>query len=194
MRKLLLFAFAVFFAKLSSAQITKGNWLLGGNIAYDRTKPKEFSNGIKVIYGQFDGTVNAGYFVVNKFGPGIRLNTQIGRSKYLQENGDKQILVQRNVGFGPFLRYYILAPEKKINIFGDGNLLYNIHSNTSTDVRSKSLLSSLGAGAVFFLNQSVGLEGLLSYSHYSDVDTDSDYRSNSLQFKIGLQVHFKKIK
>ena len=82
----------------------------------------------------------------------------------------------------------------KINIFGDGSLLYNINSNNSTNVLSKSISSSLAAGGVFFLNQSVGLEGLLSYNYYADVNADSEYSSNSLQFRIGLQVQLKKAK
>jgi hypothetical protein len=194
MRNVLLFTFAAFFIKPSFAQITRGNRLVGGNISYTHTKPKDFSNGTKTAYSQLDATVNAGYFVVNKLAPGVRLSAQIGKSKILRPDDSKQILIQRNVGFGPFLRYYFLAPDKKINVFGDGSLLYNINSNNSTDLLYKSLSSSLGAGAVYFLNQSVGLEGLFSYTQYADVNNDSDYKSNSLRFKIGLQVHLKKDK
>ena len=138
--------------------------------------------------------MNAGCFVVNKLAPGIRLSAQVGKEKISRPDGTKQNLVQRNVGFGPFLRYYILTPEKKINVFGDGSLLYNINSNNSNNALSKSLSSSLGAGAVLFLNKSVGLEGLFSYNHYADVNNGSSYSSNGVEFKVGLQVHLKKAK
>jgi hypothetical protein len=192
MRKLLLFAFAVLCTKLSFAQITKGNLLLGGNISYTHSKPKDFGIGTKTAYSYLDGTMNAGYFVVNKLAPGVRLSAIIGKTKTWRPDNSKQVLVQHSIGFGPFLRYYILSPDKKLNVFSDGSLLYNINSNNSNDVLSKSLSSSLGAGAVLFLNPNVGLEGLLSYSHYTDVNADFGSSSNSLQFKIGLQVHLRK--
>ncbi|MCU7548594.1 porin family protein [Chitinophagaceae bacterium LB-8] len=191
MRKLLLLAFATTLFKFSSAQITKGNWLVGGNIAFTHSRPK-----ITGFDGEseLDAAVNTGYFFINKLAAGVRLHTQIAKEKITHPDGSKQKIVQRNVGFGPFLRYYVLAPDKHVNLFGDAGLLYNINSNNTNSVHSKSLTSSLGAGAVVFLNQIVGLEGLLSYSHYALVDTDSDYSSNDFQFKVGLQVHLRKAK
>lgn len=193
MRKLILFVFATTLFKFSSAQITRGNWLLGGNISFSHSKPKEHTIGINST-SELDAAVNTGYFFINKLAAGLRLSSQISKVKMSQPDGSKTNLVHRNVGFGPLLRYYMLAPEKKMNLFGDASLLYNINSNNSVSVRSKSLSSSLGAGAVVFLNQSIGLEGMLTYGHYADVDTESDYSSNSLQFKVGLQVHLRKAK
>jgi hypothetical protein len=186
MKKLLLFAVAISIFHVSSAQIIKGNWLLGGNLAYSYSKPEESTASINTS-SEMDVAVNAGYFFVNKFATGIRLNTLISKYKMLYSDGSSSSLLHRSLGLGPFLRYYMLAPEKKVNVFADAGLSYSFSSTASRRVYRKFRTSSFGAGAGLFINQTLGVEGLLSFDHYSYVG--ASYHVNSLQFKLGLQAH-----
>lgn len=186
MKEIILFALAICIFHVSSAQISKGNWLLGGNLAYMHVKPKENAVGINSS-SEVDAAVNAGYFIVNKLVAGVRLNTNYSKFKFFNSDSSTHSLVQQSVGFGPLLRYYVLSPEKKVNVFGDAGFLYSLDFNKARRPYGNSWTSSLGAGAIVFLNQMLGVEGLLSFNRHVYVGSNSHV--NSLQFKVGLQAY-----
>lgn len=191
MKKVLLLSLTSFLFKFSSGQISKDNWLVGGSLAYTHSKQKTAIAGINGS-SEVQGDLNGGYFVIDKLAAGVRTSIQTSKYKLQQIDNTTNLLIQRAYGFGPFIRYYILAPEKMLNFFGDAGFLYNINSNNSNSFIRRSLSSSLAAGGVVFLNKSIALEGLVSYTQYANISIDSEYSINSLKFKVGLQVHLQK--
>src|SRR5687768_7291671 len=159
MKKYLLFVFAVFLFKFSAGQISKDNWLVGGDFAFTHYKQKAASPGISGL-SEVQGDLNAGYLFIDKLAAGVRTSIQISRYKLRQADNSTTAFIQRTYGIGPFIRYYILAQEKMVNFFGDAGFLYNLHSNESHGFVTRSLSSSLAGGAVVFLNQYIGLEGI----------------------------------
>lgn len=178
--------FLLFFGK-ANAQITKGNWMVGGNasFSYNRTENKNINNnsGTNINYvevGIYSISLepNVGYFVKDKLATGIKIDYTNG----FNEGGGLRF-DEMNLGISPFVRYYLLEKEKMYNIFLEPSFYY---------FTSKNLGNSSGyglkAGFVFFLNSSVGAETVLSYNRTSN----ESFNNNNVYFGFGIQVHLEK--
>jgi hypothetical protein len=170
------------FTITANAQITKGNWMLGGyanynNFSSESTNPTGSTNSSKGSSIIVSPTV--GYFIINNLACGLSGNFVLG----LVEQGNNVT----NYGAGPFVRYYFLKPEKTINVLSQVGCYYG---NSSTDSKYNSY--NFKAGPVIYLNSSVGLELTLDYniSKFSSDSYESTFKSLSIGF--GLQIHLKK--
>ena len=105
MRKIILVAFLAVATQIVNAQITQGNWMLGGNVSFSSLK----ENGISGNASYFSVAPNVGYFFIDQFAGGIRSN--ISSSKNQGDDKYTDILI------GPFARYYFLPTGKKTNVF-----------------------------------------------------------------------------
>jgi hypothetical protein len=190
MKKITILVLVTFFLSINSkGQITKGNWLLGGNLAYSKLN-SEGNDAINSKSRNIDIMSNIGYFLYDKLAAGIKLNTLSSKQKYPQVNGTYNTIVQNRIGIGPFIRYYFLGTDERVNIFSDAGILYSYLSNRSTSSVEKSLEYSISAGTVIFLNTSVGLEFLLAYNNTKVFNIDA--KGETFQFKIGFQIHLEK--
>ena len=169
----------------SSAQIAKNNWLVGGDASFtfSQTEVKKISSGTNTIYdskGTYSVRIdpNIGYFILNKFAVGCKLSYLNSFSEGSKLNSDDM-----NLSVGPYLKYYLLKDESIFNVFIETSF-------------SKFLSKSLGnaatygfkSGFVIFLNSSVGLESVISYSKTS---TDKIINDNVF-IGFGLQIHLEK--
>lgn len=162
----------------SNAQITKGNWMVGGNAYFYNSSVKN-SNGQEVINSsQINIQPNLGYFFFNRFASGLSANYSYGKTKGGISNS--------GLGIGPYLRYYFLKTEKNINFLLEANYYYGKDFNKTNFVTNYGFKT----GPVIYFNSSVGLELLAKYEHvfYS---SDS-YVTNNFQIGLGLQIHLEK--
>ncbi len=181
MKKNSILALSILFITLkANCQITKGNWLLGGNISFSSTSSSS-NLGSNTLYA-FQASGNAGYFFIDKFATGIKPNIYIDHGKGLQN------FSSTGSALGPFLRYYFLPTGLRTNLFAEGSYAYGI-SSISNVFTSHSNSFSFLAGPVFFLNPSVGLE--LSVG-YTTVKNNVSNRTNIFKSGIGLQFHLEK--
>ncbi len=175
----LLFATSLLFALTSNAQITKGNWMVGGDISLAFVKSSDESNATIINLSP-----NVGYFILDKFAFGTILNYNYSKSKSDYGTG-----IMKSTNLGPFLRYYILNKEKNTNLFLETS--YNFSLNKD----NKNTFFSTKLGAVIFLNSSVGFEMSLKYSlnkfKYSN-DFLPSSSSNNFIFGLGFQIHLEK--
>ena len=106
--KTLIVFFLIFFATeiTMNAQITKGNWLVGGDVALSYSKSK-YETLPDASSFAFDISPNIGYFVYNKIAGGIKVDYY--KSKYKDDLGSSTF---ENFYLAPFARYYFLKPEK----------------------------------------------------------------------------------
>lgn len=168
----------------SNSQITKKNWMLGGNISYAST------NYNSTVYGPPHTTYylqispNIGYFFVDKLAGGLRA----GISK-TGEEARNQSYTDFNVG--PYFRYYLLNLEKQVNVVTEAAYLYGFEKGSTPESTSKNTFS-FSAGPVIYFNNVVGLEMLVSYSTYKFSQIEGN--NNTIRFGIGLQVHLEKEK
>jgi hypothetical protein len=181
----------------ANSQITKDNWMVGGNASF------LFNNANAGTYDTKTTTINLapniGYFFIDKFAGGLRLSFYNNHIKFGPPNNN--FTTFRNYSIGPFVRYYFLPVDNPCNILTEISYQFgnektettNSTSNTSTNIISFS------AGPVIYFNSSVGIEFLLNYSSTGNSGYDTGNRSykgrgDSFGVNIGLQIHLEKEK
>lgn len=174
-----LFIAAILFTITTNAQITKGNWMVGGDASYTNSKVINANDKIIGSGNSIRVFPNIGYFIIDKFALGINGNFNYGKS-----NGSPS-----NIGFGvgPFARYYFLKSEKRINLLTEAN--YNYYSSKTQGFDSSNGSSyRLKAGPVIYFNSSVALEMSLNY-------ISENFSNNTSKYFIvgfGFQIHLEK--
>lgn len=185
MKTLTLFFFIVFTTLFTAnAQITKGNWMVGGSGTFYNSKAESNSSvsegmGINMF-------ANVGYFPFDKFVVG--LTPSVGYSKTKGNSNSS-----KGFGIGVFTRYYFLEPEKRINLFS--HLEYNFFSNYFGDNKTSTNNNYIiKGGPVIYLNSSVGLELTLNYENSkSNSVNGSDSTFKNFKVGVGFQIHLEKI-
>ncbi len=180
MKTIKLFLIAtLLFSGITNAQITKGNWMVGGNAFFDNTNSKDSNGNETQSSTQVVIQPNIGYFIYDNFSTG--LSTSLNYSKTKGNSSSNS-----GFGVGPFVRYYFLKPEKIINVLIEANYYYG------KDFNQPDFNTSYGfkAGPVIYFNSSVGLELLAKYEH-TFYSSDS-YSSNRFQIGLGLQINLEK--
>jgi hypothetical protein len=171
---------------ISFSQIHKGQWLIGGNAAFSYAKSTE----LKMTTLQFSPAI--GYFFINRTVGGLRFNSN---SNTYDWNDDKRRYTDNSLA--PFIRYYFLPQEQKVNLFADASygFAWSKYKNFTYSERDtyKFHTVSFMAGPAIFLNQHTALEFSIGYTHSSRGPIDSSATSK-LQLGIGLQIHFGKPK
>jgi hypothetical protein len=180
MKKTKIIAFLLLASALAAnAQITKGNWMVGGS--GDFTTNKSSNGGTSNIVNL---SPNIGYFVIDKLSFGTLFNYNLSNSKYKDSK-----IKSETMSAGPFVRYYLLNPEKSTNIFLDSSYYFSLKKE------DKSTSFSTKIGASFFLNSSVALETSLKYTrrnskYYNAILPDS--YTDGFTLGIGVQIHLEK--
>lgn len=164
------------FTITANAQITKGNWLVGGSGTF-------YSEDYKNEQFKYKNTVfglrpNIGYFLINRLAIGLSPVVTFTKT---DGSGNSAVT---SYGAGIFTRYYILKPEKKINILT--HVGYSLSKSSNSD--GNSTILDLRGGPAFFINNSVALEMTLNYQASK---LNSTTTVDVLSFAVGLQIHLK---
>lgn len=182
----LFFITAFLFTGVANAQITKGNWMVGGSgsFAYSKTDPKNTSqSGTNIDYvsqGAFSILLepNIGYFIKDKLALALKinfLNSFVENQSFNLDNSD--------ISISPNIRYYFLNQDKIYNLFIEPAYYY---------YTSKNLGNASGygikSGVVVFLNSSVGIEPSLNYIHKES----DEFKRDDFFVGIGIQIHLEK--
>jgi hypothetical protein len=177
--KLLLLAGILFFSTTLNAQILKGNWMMGGDATFSTNKETYPELTFKTT--SFGVSPNVGYFIIDK----LAIGSSARLSYVIEDNSTTERTNNFNYGIGPFVRYYFLKPEKTINVFSE--VSYYFEKVNQTDTKGNSI--KIKAGAVYFLNSSVGLEVALNYLNQKV----NNYMTNNAVFLgVGFQIHLEK--
>lgn len=179
MKKILFSMLLYFTFSNMNAQITKGNWLIGGDIAFSYSKSKPESTVDFKTYN-INLSPNVGYFFWNNLALGLRTDfthsyskTDSGTSKF-----DRFLL-------SPFAKYYFLNVDNTVNPFIESSYRFSlINENHSKEFSAKG-------GIAVFLNGSVALEIFLNY--LNSITNNSFIGSQTVLLGIGLQVHLEKL-
>lgn len=168
----------------ANAQITKGNWLMGGNGSYSRSNQTSDFAAEKVT--RLNLSPNVGYFFIDKLAGGIRAVFNYEHYKHSFATSRRTTF-----DFGPFARYYFLHPDKLVNLFSEAAVLINTFKADAIADNTYAIYSFTGGIAVF-LNSSVAIEGGLNYELLSRQPHNT--RVKTLAFKVGFQIHLQKEK
>lgn len=170
----------------SNAQITKGNWMMGGNGSFSNKElfNNNFSND-KRKTTEIEIKANTGYFFIDKLQAGIRFSYE---SFKIKKNSDSN---RYWLKYGGFTRYYFLKTDKLVNIYLDGEYFFG---NTAfSDGEFKDNLNGyvISAGPTIFLNNTVAIELGVNYSS-TKFKGVNDSTENNLQFSVGFQIFLEK--
>lgn len=188
-----LFIATLFFTGAANAQITKGNWMVGGNANFssqDTYNNKGAKNNISQKTVQLKP--NLGYFLIDKLAIGARLGyegTFFGDYGYGATKSNSFFV-------GPFARYYFLKPEKEVNVFAESSYsLGETYYRGAIEYQNYSRLEktySFMAGPVVYFNSSVSMEFTLQYSSTNIKYEENDLTNNKFQVGLGLQIYLEK--
>ena len=173
MRKILLAVLLVSVTTIGSAQIYKGQYMVGGNASFTSSKFSDIDGSTT------DVTIspNFGYFFINNLAGGLRLS-------FLSSKEEDQEAYTEFSG-APFLRYYFLPTAQKVNIFAEAS--YGFGSAGTDDKESFNQYAFM-AGPAIFLTPNAALEFGLLYSSTGG-DAFGDIRLNTFGLNIGFQIH-----
>jgi len=175
-----LFLFLVLVISLNlSAQITKSNWLVGGDIAFSYSKSKPESS-VDLETFNINLSPNIGYFIWDKWAFGLR--TDFTRSRSKSDSGTSEF---DSFQLSPFVRYYFLETDKMVNPFLESSYRFSlINENNSEEFSAK-------VGVAIFLNKSVAFEMSLNYLN---LKSKNEFVGNhTLLLGFGIQVHLEKL-
>jgi hypothetical protein len=183
MKTLKLICLALLFTTtVLQAQITKGNWMVGGTANYNNNSFESSSNGV-TSKSKGSGLIvspTIGYFPANNFACGLSVNFGLS----MPERGDNVT----SYGIGPFARYYFLKPEKTVNLLAQVDYSYSI--TPSSDSKSSNL--GFKAGPVVYFNSSVGLEFTVNYFISRGSSPGFETTNKGLNVGFGFQIHLEK--
>ncbi len=181
MKSILILVIGTLFLNISYCQIEKRTWLVGGNGTL-RQRTSQYLTGTEKVLNIMLSP-NVGYCIIDKLVLGINMPIAYQSSSVLNYN-------TYFIGLGPFVRYYLLPKEKRINLLAQVSDNYNIyHSNTNTYKNTQvSNTFSFLSGPVFFINSNIGLESLIIWEHLKDATETT----NTFGLRIGLQIHLIK--
>lgn len=162
--------------KFSQPNILKGDFLGGGGISIDFSKYKDIPDS-KTTYFSIDPEF--GFFFIDRFAGGVKLEFSSEK-----EEGDNDAYTEFTVR--PFIQYYFLPTEKKVNLFA--NASYGFGSEGQANKESFNFYQ-IKAGPAFFLNEHTALEAGVYYKSYSG-DAFNDERLNNFGLRLTLQLHF----
>jgi opacity protein-like surface antigen len=184
MKKITFLIFILSFFSQLHSQINKGAWLFGGTGTFSSIKSSNDLGSNSEISTQING--NAGYFLIDKLVAGLR--PEILWDKFKTNSNSNDVSTQLSIG--PFVRYYFLPSDQRVNFFAGAGYAYGTSKvSNQNSLHSNSL--SLSGGPVIFLNTSVGLELFIGYTS-TKVNDDSNTKKNVVQAGIGLQFYLEK--
>lgn len=193
MKILALIFLITFFTTITNAQITKGNWMVGGDASFSTSDTySNIGDETKIVERAVNISPNIGYFAIDKLATGIRLDY---RGVFNPNYGFGDISTN-SIGLGPFVRYYFLKPEKRVNIFlemsyGFGKTFYN-GSIISADYVTKNTTFTIMGGPVIYFNSSVSMELSVQYSSTRKIFEVQDLTNNVFQIGLGFQIYLEK--
>ncbi|MBE7174302.1 MAG: outer membrane beta-barrel protein [Williamsia sp.] len=195
MKKWLLFSFLMISAACTFAQISKGQWLVGGsgNFNYSKTDVNNFYNDA-YISTTLQLSPGAGYFFLNNLAAGLRVN-----ARFTDNHISEGITYDQQLSLSPFMRYYFLPQAQKLNLFVDGAYAFGrsryrfkqppANGSSSSTTAGKASGYSFSAGPVIFLNPGTALEFTVNYTkEYGLPDYENSNRV-TIMGGVGLQVH-----
>lgn len=186
----LVFVATLLFSISVNAQITKGNWMVGGNASFSSKESfSDLNKSEKKIERSVQISPNIGYFFIDKLAVGGKIgyeglfNNSFGGNSF------------NTYFFGPFVRYYFLKPEKLVNLFAEGSYSYSdLHENGTSSYNAFTQHNdtfNIMAGPVVYFNSSVSMEFTIQYSTTKTRLSGFNGTSNNFQAGLGFQIYLK---
>ncbi len=171
---------AIFGAHQASAQIQKGNLMVGASLADMNIKLQKGNTDLSLTLNP-----KIGYFIQDNIAIGAEV--KIG---FAHNSASNAI----NYGIGAFGRYYVSSKQfellKHARFFGEVNAGLvgdNIKPKGMPSVSTNGLGIGFGPGVAYFITPNIGLEALLKYN--LGVGFGSSTTTNNFSIGFGFQIY-----
>jgi hypothetical protein len=174
----------------AGAQISKGDYLIGGNGSFKRYT-SELPDATRAKTTLIGFSTDAGRFFLNRFAAGISANIQYGNHRYERDSVQSSPSGLIDLGVGPFARYYFLNTTSKVNLLMDGRTGWRFSRSSvyrGDRFNYYGQYFDIYAGPAFFLSKFASLELLVGYSRFKSKGRDAKFREFSS--RAGLHLHF----
>ncbi|MGZ3854001.1 MAG: hypothetical protein ACXVLT_07085 [Flavisolibacter sp.] len=191
MKAILFFLIAINLSFTAFSQITKNNWLVGGNgkLFSDNSDYSSDFYSYTAKHTQIDISASVGYFFIDKLAVGLRPTFSSLKGKVTSIGGGTTNT--QRFWFGPFARYYFLQKDKQFNLLADIDYQFGIIKSGQWNGDLNSFNAC--AGPVIYFNNCVGVEFLFGYAYSKeDVKEGSKLVNKGFQTAIGFQIHLEK--
>ena len=167
----------------TNAQITKGNWMVGGTGNFTNYKSTFENNNTEITQTGSALTIspNLGYFIVDNLTVGTSVSFSFSNPSGSNNNS-------QGYSLSPFIRYYFRKTDKMINPFLQTSYSFG-KGKSDSGGSNKSTGYTIKGGSAIFFNSSVALELSLNYDSSK---FNSDVKSNNFTVGIGFQIHLEK--
>ena len=177
---LIIAGMAIFGAHKASAQIQKGNMMVGASLADMNIKLQKGNTDLSLTLNP-----KIGYFIQDNIAIGAEV--KIG---FAHNSAANSI----NYGVGAFGRYYVSSKQfellKHARFFGEVNAGLvgdNIKPKDMPSVSTNGLGIGFGPGVAYFITPNIGLEALLKYN--LGVGFGSSTTTNNFSIGFGFQIY-----
>ena len=144
---------AIFSVAAANAQLSKGNWMIGGSIDFSHKTQNNQSGTFTYNYKStsLQASPGAGYFIIDKLAVGLRPGVTISNTTSTTNNSSPTSIgspylaysaTQKSTAYNiaPFVRYYFLPVKNKINLLADVSYTYT-HMKASSQMFSSQLVN-----------------------------------------------------
>jgi hypothetical protein len=171
------FLLIILFSFNLSAQINKGDWLVGGSATflYSETKPNDVGDSRSL---NINLSPRVGYFFWDKLSFGLRAN-------FTRSRTELEVSTNRFNRFytAPFARYYILESDKVLNPFVESSYGFDLYNFDN----SREFI--LKGGLAVFVNKNIAYEVSLNYIDTTFSTNNPNSRSQAILLGLGIQIH-----
>ena len=191
MKAILFLLIALNLSFASFSQITKNNWLIGGNgkLFSDNSDYSSDTYTYTAKLTQIDISASVGYFLADKLALGLRPTFSSIKGRVTSIGGGTTNT--QRIWIGPFTRYYFLQKDNQFNLLADIGYQWGFFKAGS----QKGELATFNtmSGPVIYFNNCIGIEFLLGYAYSKeDVREGSKLVNKGFQTAIGFQIHLEK--
>ncbi|AYB29483.1 hypothetical protein [Chryseolinea soli] len=211
-----LLLYSCFIAIAGYGQTDKGSFLLGGSIGFTRNANTTYGTSNSNIISEskwfsIAAQPSVSYFIIDRLTVGLITPYSYAKTNSKSNLSTEMISTTKTYSVGPTVRYYFLLgsqwaifPEVSYSYGWTWDKYPNIISQNPYSVvytKSTEKMSSFqgGVGLVYFLTQSVGIEGRAFYQTQHTRYEEESYGIKSIDepsfnFGLGVQIYFAKNK
>ena len=184
MKKLAIAILPVFICYAATAQLDRGQLLLGGFMKFCNTSQK--ITGGKITQSTISIHPDVGYFVKDKWAIGVNLD--IGFDKYKYPGSETK---SSDAAVGLNSRYYFLPKTNRVNLLAEAAYALGVSKDGNAEKENINRYS-LSSALAWFVTEQIAIEAGLSYR--STKFELEEERINRLCLQLGLQIHLGNIK
>ena len=197
MKRITVFAIAMFAFGSAFAQFNKGRMLVGGSAEFRTTTYKQKGGGSTSTTGtrtMFSVAPSFGYFFMDNLAAGAAVETIFSKWNSKSSSTFDYDYGSTEIQFQPFVRYYLPMGVFFQGKFGVGTRKHNPEDDDIAEYKYNTSSFALSAGYAFFLSDNVAVEPELGYRTSKLKQSDADFKNteSGLFLRVGFQIYLGK--